>query len=57
MKKEITSYKDFVEAFNQGYELASELGLKPNILNGVNAVNGHIQGLKEGMMQYHKELN
>jgi len=57
MKMEIKSDKDFIEAFNQGYELASELGLKPDILKGINAGKGRIEALKEGMIQHQKELS
>ncbi|GAA3643549.1 hypothetical protein [Flavivirga jejuensis] len=45
-----------IEAFNQGYEVAKELGLKPDALNGINAGNNRMQSMKEGMEQYHKEV-
>ncbi|WP_394972549.1 hypothetical protein [uncultured Croceitalea sp.] len=48
--------KDYIEAFNQGYELARELGLKSNILKGVNAGKNRIEALKDGMEQFEKEL-
>lgn len=48
--------KDYKEAFNQGYEVAKELGLKPNSLEGINAGNNRMQGMKDGMEQYGKEL-
>lgn len=56
MKKEITSDKDYIEAFNQGYELHKELGLKPDILKDVYAGNNRMQAMKEGMEQAEKEL-
>ncbi|GAA3643773.1 hypothetical protein [Flavivirga jejuensis] len=31
-----------IEAFNQGYEIAKELGLKPAALQGINAGNNRI---------------
>jgi len=43
---------DYKEAFNQGYELAQELGLKPDVLKGIGAGNNRIQALREGMEQY-----
>lgn len=48
--------KDYIEAFNQGYEVAKELGLKPNALSGINAGNNRIQAMKDGMKQYDREL-
>lgn len=48
--------KDYIEAFNQGYEVAKELGLKPDALNGISAGNNRIQAMKEGMEQYVREL-
>lgn len=56
MKKEITSDKDFIEAFNQGYELSRELGLKPVILKDLSAGNNRMEAMREGMEQYGKEL-
>lgn len=47
--------KDYVEAFNQGYEVAKELGLKPDTLSGINAGNNRIQAMKDGMEQYGRE--
>ena len=48
--------KDYKEAFNQGYVLAKELGLKPEILKGLNAGKKRIQAMKVGMEQHSKEL-
>lgn len=56
MKKEITSDKDYIEAFNQGYELSKELGLKSDILKDLNAGNNRMQAMKDGMEQYSKEI-
>jgi hypothetical protein len=56
MKKEITSDKDYIEAFNQGYELAKELGLKPDVLKDLVSGNHRMEAMKEGMEQYGKEL-
>lgn len=52
-----TNEKDIdIEAFNQGYEVAKELGLKPDALQGINAGNNRMQSMKEGMEQYQKEV-
>jgi hypothetical protein len=56
MKREITSDKDFIEAFNHGYELSKELGLKPDVLKDLSAGNNRMQAMKEGMEQYQKEV-
>lgn len=44
--------KDYIESFNQGYQLAKELNIKPEILKGLNAGNNRMQAMKEGMQQY-----
>jgi len=56
MEQEIKSDKDYIEAFNQGYELAKELGLKPDILDGLKAGKHRYMAMKEGMEQYGREL-
>lgn len=56
MKKEITSDKDYIEAFNQGYELSKELGLKPEILKDLSAGNNRMAAMREGMEQYGLEI-
>ncbi|MDH7911341.1 hypothetical protein [Winogradskyella sp. SYSU M77433] len=48
--------RDYLEAFNQGYEVAKELGLKPDDLNGINAGNNRMQAMKDGMEQYGKDI-
>src|SRR5690606_25037522 len=48
--------KEYKEAFNQGYELSKELGLKPDILKDIHAGNNRIQAMKEGMEQYAKDI-
>lgn len=57
MNEETKVDKDYKDAFNQGYEVARELGLKPNALNGIKAGNGRIQAMKDGMEQYGRELS
>lgn len=48
--------KDYVEAFNQGYQLSKELNLKPEILNGLKAGNNRMLAMKEGMQEYQREI-
>jgi len=48
--------KDYIEAYNQGYELARELGLKSDILKDVAAGKHRIEAMQDGMKQYEKEL-
>ena len=54
--EEIKVDKDYKEAFNQGYELSKELGLKPDILKDLVSGNNRMQAMKDGMEQYDKEL-
>lgn len=56
MKNETKEKHDYVEHYNQGYELSKELGLKPDILKDLGAGNNRIQAMKDGMEQYAKEL-
>ncbi len=47
--------KDYIEAFNQGYELSRELGLKPDILKDLASGNNRMKAMYEGMKQHEKE--
>lgn len=47
--------KNYKEAFNQGYELSKELGLKPNILKDVTAGKNQMQAMQDGMKQFELE--
>ena len=49
--------QDYKKAFNQGYELAKELGLKPEVLKDISAGNKRMQAMKEGMAEYGKEAS
>lgn len=49
--------KDYKEAFNQGYTLSKELGLKPDIINGLSAGNNRMKAMKDGMEQHQKEVS
>lgn len=55
MKETSQIDKDYIESFNQGYQLSKELNLKPEILNGINAGNYRIQAMKDGMHQFQKD--
>ena len=48
--------KDYLKAFNQGYEVVKELGLKPDILKDLSAGNNRMQAMKDGMEQYQKDI-
>ncbi len=56
MQEETKVDKDYIEAFNQGYELSKELGLKPDILKDLAAGNHRMQAMQDGMEQYSKDL-
>ncbi|MDD7887856.1 hypothetical protein [Flavivirga sp. 57AJ16] len=56
MEEQTKVDKDYIESFNQGYEVAKELGLKPDSIEGIKAGNNRMQGMKDGMEQYGKEL-
>ena len=56
MSEETRVDKDYKEAFNQGYEVAKELNLKSDVLEGVSSGNNRIQAMKDGMEQYAKEV-
>ena len=56
MNEETKITEDYIEGFNQGYEVAKELGLKPDALQGISAGNNRIQAMKEGIEQYQKKL-
>lgn len=56
MEEKITVDKDYKEAFNQGYMMSKELGLKPEILEGLSAGKNRMQAMQDGMKQYQKDL-
>jgi len=56
MSEETKVDKNYIEAFNQGYELSKELGLKPYILKDLATGNNRIQAMQDGMEQYAKEI-
>ena len=56
MEEKTTVDKDYKEAFNQGYQLSQELGLKPDVLDGLSAGKNRMQAMQDGMKQYQKDL-
>ncbi len=57
MEENVKVDKDYIEAFNQGYTLSKELGLKPDIIEGLSAGNNRMQAMKDGMEQHQKEVS
>jgi len=55
MEEQTKLDKDYVEAYNQGYILSKELGLKPDILDQLSAGNGRMEAMQDGMVQYQKD--
>lgn len=54
--EDLKVHEDYKQAFNEGYELSKELGLKPDILDGLKAGNYRIKAMREGMQQYQKDI-
>ena len=55
MEEKIKLDKDYLEHINEGYNLSKELGLSPDILEGLSAGNNRIKAMKEGMELHRKE--
>lgn len=56
MSEETKVDKDYLEAFNLGYELAKELSLKSPMFEDLNSENNRLTAMQEGMEQYTKEI-
>ena len=56
MSEETKVDKDYLEAFNYAYLVAKELDLKPDDLKGINPKDMRAQGMKDGIKQYHKDV-
>lgn len=52
MEKNIKVDKDYLEAFNLGYELAKELNLKSPMFQDLNSENSLNNAMQAGMTQY-----
>lgn len=57
MSEEIKVDKNYMEAFNLGYELAKELNLKSPMFKDVNSGNDRNTAMQAGMEQYGKEIS
>ena len=55
MEEKTSVDKDYKEAFNQGYLLSKELGLKPEVLEGLSTGKNRMEAMQDGMKQYAKE--
>ncbi|HEA23149.1 hypothetical protein LCGC14_1398980 [marine sediment metagenome] len=56
MSEETKVDKDYLEAFNLGYELAKELSLKSPMFNDMNFGNDRIIAMQAGMIECGKEI-
>lgn len=55
--EDIKVSEDYKQAFNEGYELSKELGLKPDILDGLKAGNYRMKAMIEGIKQYQQDIS
>ncbi|MCM4173004.1 hypothetical protein DHD32_16065 [Arenibacter sp. TNZ] len=56
MEENLKVDKDYMEAFNLGYELAKELNLKSPMFKEVNSKNERMNAIQSGMEQYNREI-
>ena len=56
MKEEIKVDRDYLQAFNLGYELAKELNLSTPMFKGLNSEDSNLMALQAGMAEYNHEL-
>lgn len=52
MEESLKVDNDYLEAFNQGYELAKELDLKSPMLKDMDSGNVRMNAMQSGMVQY-----
>lgn len=57
MEENLKVDKDYLEAFNLGYELAKELNLKTPMFEDLKSENVRITAINSGMTQYQLEIN
>lgn len=55
MEEKTKLSKDYLDHINQGYHLSKELGLPPEILNGLASGNNRMKAMQQGMELYQKE--
>ncbi|PIB31429.1 hypothetical protein [Maribacter sp. 4G9] len=56
MEENLKVDKDYLEAFNLGYELAKELNLKTPMFKDLKSENVRIMAINSGMTQYQLEI-
>ncbi|WP_086476619.1 hypothetical protein [Arenibacter amylolyticus] len=56
MKEEIKVDRDYLQAFNLGYELAKELNLSTPMFKGLDSEDIKLNALQAGMAEYNNEL-
>ena len=56
MEEHLKVDKDYLEAFNLGYELAKELKLKSPMFKNIESDNSRIHKLQMGMEEYCREI-
>ena len=56
MNKETIVNKDYLEAFNLGYELAKELNLKSSMLNSIELSTDRMEAMQAGMLEHSNEI-
>ncbi len=49
--------KNYLEAFNLGYQMAKELDLKSPILKDISLGTDYMKSIQDGMLQYYSEIN
>ena len=57
MEENLKVNKDYIEAFNLGYELAKELRLKSPMFENVKSGNDRMNAMQAGMEQFSKEIS
>ena len=56
MKENLKVDKDYMEAFNLGYQLAKELNIKSPMFKNIELDNSRMHALNTGMEEYSKEF-
>jgi hypothetical protein len=56
MEENLKVDKDYMEAFNLGYELAKELKLMSPMFKNIESGNRRMQAMQTGMEEYSKEI-
>ncbi len=56
MEEEIKVDRDYLQAFNLGYELAKELNLSTPMFKGLHSEDVNLKALQAGMAEFNDEL-